>query len=442
MNQDNSKISELSGWPGMTSPEHRMSTSSMLPPTNPSFQRRDSYAAVVHPDRPLDLYGYLCNDDLFLTVDDKSGKLCAMDALQARFSGALQECSKNSNNTASEDNKLILPKDIERHKWEESDPDAAGRSRRPTVSITNPNEISITATEMTEITMTGDFDARELAMMRIAAGNIFDYKTDIIKEEEEHGQDDDHNINDEGDTLFPYVNDDGIEETEEEDDEDEDEEEVAISHISKTAMNDQTPSRTTTGSPSRSSRGSGSSETSTNYISDDEDDEYETGDSDSESDETISEVCTEEDTPTHDHQHEDNYYDNDDQSDDTKDERRERELIQAITVAMSDESNKDIFAARRSTESVINNAELMLNPIYRKSSNDDLSEPDNDDEDTMILNELYEEEEDDENSSSLTSEYKEDGKPKYNLLTVFNESVDDANTKHKSSKRVFSEFVE
>ena len=291
---------------------------------------------MVHPDRPLDLYGYLCNDDLFPTVDDKSGKLRAMD--DSMGIGALQECSIDSKHLPSQQNQLMLQRNkIKQHKWEESQDDA-GHVR--TVSITNPNEISITATEMTEITMTGDhdFDARELAMMRIAAGNIFDYKTDIIKEEEE--QDNDNQIDDD-DTLFPYVNSDGVEETDEEDndDYDDDDDDVAISHISKTGMtrDEQELRELQDKLYQRSSSEKASSETSTNDVSDEnlDDDEYETPpeDTDSESEyesvsesDQVSEEYTEEDTMG-------DYYHNSD---------RERELIHAITVALANEENKDI----------------------------------------------------------------------------------------------------
>ena len=98
---------------------------------------------------------------------------------------------------------------------------------------------------------------------------------------------------------------------------------------------------------------------------------------------------------------------------------------------------------------MIDDAELMLNPVYRESSHDESEEDeDEENEDTMILNEEDEENEDDENSLSLTSEYKNDNKPIYNLLTVFNESVDDriveqnGNGSTKSDKTFIAEFVE
>eukprot|EP01083_Nonionella_stella_P000067 189_1 len=152
---------------------------------------------IVHPDRPLDVFGYLCNDDLFLSIDAKSGRLRAIS------NHTIEAPSLDSGGHNYDDEDYYK----EYHYQEEDDDDAADltvvRHANHTRQTSYTTDLSVTMTE------NGEFDSRELAMMRVAAGNIFDYKADVIHEGDEE---------EELSHVFSFdINSDGIEESDDDD---------------------------------------------------------------------------------------------------------------------------------------------------------------------------------------------------------------------------------
>eukprot|EP00484_Ammonia_sp_Unknown_P030049 CAMPEP_0197025164 /NCGR_PEP_ID=MMETSP1384-20130603/5572_1 /TAXON_ID=29189 /ORGANISM="Ammonia sp." /LENGTH=610 /DNA_ID=CAMNT_0042453657 /DNA_START=19 /DNA_END=1851 /DNA_ORIENTATION=+ len=217
------------------------------------------------------------------------------------------------------------------------------------ISLTNPKEVSIT--EMT-VSQTNDFDSTELAMMRVAAGTVFDYKTDVIHEaEDEHAESErDRDREHDKDGLFPYVNSDGVEET---DEEDEDEEEVAISEYKEEA--------------------SGSSETSLKHG-----DPFAAG-NDNHHEIVIMNAEQERDTVSVQKGGSGLCSAVTSMSKETESERED--LINSISIAMVNEKNKDRTMARRSTESIINNAHILLNGIHQQFEHGQQEEDDEDEDD-------------------------------------------------------------
>merc|ERR1712113_1161504 len=123
---------------------------------------------IIHPDRPLCVLGYLCNDDLFLSVNHKSGKLEAIkeDNLRIEF----------SDDTDSHH-------EVELIEWKEND------KHYHAVQTT---ELKVTSSHDSNNSNSSDrehLNEREKAMMNAATGNIFDYKADIIEECNEDSND-------------------------------------------------------------------------------------------------------------------------------------------------------------------------------------------------------------------------------------------------------------
>ena len=166
----------------------------------PRRRSRGNYR-IIHPDRPLCILGYLCNDDLFLSVNHKSGKLEAIkeDNLRIEF----------SDDTDSHH-------EVELIEWKENDKH---------YQALKANELTVTTSH--DSNSSEHLNEREMALMSAATGNIFDYKAEVIEEGNEEEEPSHH---------LSFVNSQGIEETKSEDLDDDDGDDDAASHVRGTSL--------------------------------------------------------------------------------------------------------------------------------------------------------------------------------------------------------------
>mmetsp|Transcript_39143 Transcript_39143/g.64010 ORF Transcript_39143/g.64010 Transcript_39143/m.64010 type:complete len:590 (-) Transcript_39143:245-2014(-) len=303
-------------------------------------------------------------------------------------------------------------------------------------------DLSVTGTEMTGTEDTNEFDSRELAMVTVASGHVFDYRTDVIHEEDEHEHEREHGHELERDDedsksgLFPYVNADGIEETEEDDDDDDDDddEDVAISEFKEDQSGSCDSSETTVEQPIPPHMQSNvtAAAFTANTKSDIVEDGCAVDDTKSDAFETMKLAANDSDDDDGDH-----------------DDHANAELIDVISKAISNENNKARELPRQSTEDMLDTAHDLLHGlsgvislggaehtiggffggavIGAEQGDEDEEEDEEEEESSSYESDGVDDDEMQLNDErSLTDEYDQNMQVtggKYNLLTMFAKST-------------------